>query len=42
MTWFKVDDAFWGHPKQTALPPGPVALWVRAGSWSSDQSPLAP
>lgn len=37
MTWFKVDDAFWGHPKQTALPPGPVALWVRAGSWSSDQ-----
>ena len=37
MTWFKVDDGFWGHPKQTALPPGPVALWVRAGSWSGAQ-----
>lgn len=37
MTWFKVDDGFWGHPKQTALPPGPVALWVRAGSWSGSQ-----
>jgi hypothetical protein len=37
MTWFKVDDGFWGHPKQTALPPGPVALWVRAGSWSGNQ-----
>ena len=37
MTWFKVDDGFWGHPKQTALPAAPVALWVRAGSWSGSQ-----
>jgi len=37
MTWFRVDDKFWGHPKQTALPAGAVALWVRAGSWSADQ-----
>lgn len=37
MTWFKVDDGFWGHPKQTALPPAPIALWVRAGSWSGAQ-----
>jgi hypothetical protein len=37
MVWFKVDDQFWGHPKQTALPAGPIALWVRAGSWASSQ-----
>jgi len=37
MTWFKVDDGFWGHPKQTALAAAPVALWVRAGSWSGNQ-----
>jgi hypothetical protein len=37
MTWFKVDDGFWGHPKQTALPAAPIALWVRAGSWSGAQ-----
>lgn len=33
MTWFKVDDGFWSHPKTLALPPGAVALWVRAGSY---------
>jgi hypothetical protein len=36
MPWFKVDDMFWGHPKQTALSKGAVALWVRAGSWSAN------
>lgn len=35
MTWFKVDDGLWGHPKWLATPPGARALWVTAGSWSS-------
>jgi len=34
MTWFKIDDAFWAHPKTMALSPDAIALWVRAGSWS--------
>lgn len=33
MTWFKVDDGFWSHPKTLALPAAAVALWVRAGSY---------
>ena len=33
MTWFKVDDGFWSHPKTLALSPNAVALWVRAGSY---------
>jgi len=33
VTWFKVDDGFWSHPKTLALTPGAVALWVRAGSY---------
>lgn len=33
MTWFRVDDGFWSHPKTIALAPGAVALWVRAGSY---------
>lgn len=33
MTWFRVDDGFWSHPKTLTLPPGAVALWVRAGSY---------
>ena len=33
MTWFRVDDGFWSHPKTIALPAGAVALWVRAGSY---------
>ena len=33
MTWFKVDDAFWAHPKTLALSDAAVALWVRAGSY---------
>ncbi|MFE3572413.1 hypothetical protein ACFXON_23635, partial [Bacillus subtilis] len=34
MTWFKVDDGFWSHPKVAALSDAAVALWVRAGSYS--------
>ena len=33
MVWFKVDDAFWAHPKTLALSDAAVALWVRAGSY---------
>lgn len=33
MTWFKVDDGFWSHPKVLNLSDGAVALWVRAGSY---------
>jgi hypothetical protein len=33
MTWFKVDDGFWSHPKTVALSAESVALWVRAGSY---------
>ena len=33
MTWFKVDDGFWSHPKTLALSSGAVALWTRAGSY---------
>ena len=33
MTWFKVDDGFWSHPKTLALSPHAIALWVRAGSY---------
>jgi hypothetical protein len=37
MTWFKVDDGFWCHPKALTLPDAAVALWTRAGSWSAQQ-----
>lgn len=38
MTWFRIDDGFYDHPKIKALPRGPVrkgaiALWTMAGSW---------
>lgn len=33
MTWFKVDDGFWSHPKTVGLSAEAVALWVRAGSY---------
>lgn len=36
MSWFKVDDKLWGHPKWLALTPGARSLWVTAGSWCSD------
>lgn len=37
MTWFKVDDGFWSHPKVLRLSADAVALWVRAGSWCGNQ-----
>lgn len=33
MTWFKVDDGFWSHPKTATLSDSAVTLWVRAGSY---------
>lgn len=35
MTWAKVDDSFWGHPKVMAAAetPDAIALWVRSLSW---------
>lgn len=33
MTWFKVDDGFWSHPKTLTLSHRAVALWTRAGSY---------
>jgi hypothetical protein len=35
VTWFKVDDKLWGHPKWLATPPRARGLWVTAGSWSA-------
>lgn len=37
MVWFKVDDAFWSHPKVLALSDAAVALWLRAGSYCAHQ-----
>lgn len=38
MTWFRIDDGFYDHPKVKSLPRGPirkgaVSLWTIAGSW---------
>jgi len=33
MTYFKVDDGIWGHPKFSLLSNDAIALWVMAGSW---------
>lgn len=33
MTFFKVDDGIWGHPKFSLLSNDAIALWVMAGSW---------
>jgi hypothetical protein len=35
MTWFKVDDSFYDHPKVYDAPDSAVALWIRAGAWSA-------
>lgn len=34
MSWFKIDDGFWSHPKVLGLSDAAVALWVKAGSYS--------
>jgi hypothetical protein len=38
VTWFKVDDSFYDHPKVFDAPDSAVALWVRAGTWSARNS----
>ncbi|WP_370944045.1 hypothetical protein AB5J62_33730 [Amycolatopsis sp. cg5] len=35
MSWFKVDDGFYDHPKVFDASDCTVALWTRAGSWSA-------
>lgn len=37
MSWFRVDDKLWGHPKWLATPIRARGLWVTAGSWSASQ-----
>lgn len=34
MTWFKIDDSFWSHPKVLLCSDAAIALWSRAGSFS--------
>lgn len=34
MTWFKVDDGFWAHPKVGAASNEAIALWVKAGCYT--------
>lgn len=33
MTWFKIDDGFYDHPKVLGLDMGSVGLWAMAGSY---------
>lgn len=35
VTWFKIDDAFWSHPKTMKSSPTALALFVRAGSYAA-------
>lgn len=35
MTWLKIDDSFYDHPKVFDAPDCAVALWTRAGTWSA-------
>ena len=35
MSWFKVDDQLWGHPKAAEAGFEALGLWCMAGSWSS-------
>lgn len=35
MTWFKVDDGFYDHPKVIEAGTAAAGLWVRTGSWAS-------
>jgi hypothetical protein len=34
VTWFRIDDGFWSHPKIVGLSDSAVALWVRAGAYA--------
>lgn len=33
MTWFKVDDGWWSHPKVIPVESDARGIWVSAGSW---------
>jgi hypothetical protein len=35
VTWFKVDDSFYAHPKVLATDADALGLWVVAGAWSA-------
>jgi hypothetical protein len=37
VTWFRVDDGFYSHPKTLAVSLAATGLWVRAGSWVGRQ-----
>lgn len=37
MTWFKVDDGLWGHPKWLEASASARALWITAGAWCAQQ-----
>lgn len=37
MSWAKVDDRLYSHPKWLRTPPAARGLWVSAMSWSMDQ-----
>lgn len=37
MTWFRVDDGFHDHPKSWDAPDCAIALWTRAGAYSSEK-----
>jgi len=37
VAWFKVDDKFHSHPKTITVSLRALGLWVKAGSWCSDQ-----
>lgn len=33
MSWFKVDDSFYDHPKFVDVPNAAIGLWVKSGAW---------
>lgn len=33
MSWFKVDDSFYDHPKFIDVPNAAIGLWAKAGAW---------
>ena len=37
MSWFKVDDQFFSHPKALMCSTRALGVWVLMGSWSSQQ-----
>lgn len=36
MPWFKIDDAFHGHPKVMELSPAAVGIWTLSGTWCAN------